>query len=267
MSDLRFSIILPVHVWNEYRQTTLVRAIKSIENQTFDHTKFELIIVNDGSSKEFKVESKPWIIVINKQHQERVIAYNAGLSLARGEIICLLDSDDEYEPNYLECVDWMFKTYPDYSMFNFGCRYIDLQGKPTGQRTAFKPKELEVGHEVFGRGNIVNGTFVFHRSVYDDLKAYPDDVIKDIDCREINYSQGIRDLHMWSPHDFAAAALMEFPELRPFIMVEKNGKICSKELGNPWGNDMYLFYKYTRKYHSKPLDEILYIVHTKIGVI
>ena len=34
-----------------------------------------------------------------------------------------------------------------------------------------------------------------------------------------------------------------------------------KELGNPWGNDFYLFYKYTRQYVSKPIDEYLYIVH------
>ena len=36
-----------------------------------------------------------------------------------------------------------------------------------------------------------------------------------------------------------------------------------KELGNPWGNDFYLFYKYTRKYHTLSFKEYLYIVHLK----
>ena len=120
-----------------------------------------------------------------------------------------------------------------------------------------------MGHKVFGGGNIVNGTFVFHRSVYDDLGGYPPHDIKDIDCSEINYG-GKRELHMTSPYDFSAYAQIEFPEIREYFMVNhiaEPHKII-KELGNPWGNDYYLFYKYTRKYHSKPMDENwLYVVH------
>jgi glycosyltransferase involved in cell wall biosynthesis len=210
----------------------------------------------------------PWVKIINKEHQERVAAYNAGLELCSGEIICFLDSDDEYDPNYLEKVDQMFRTYPDYKMFNFGCKYAHDNGSFTN-REPFKPKELEVGHEAFGGGKIVNGTFVFHREIYEKLGAFPPVVIKDIDCREINYSTGLRDLHLWSPYDFSAAAQMEMPEIRNFFFIDKAGhpKKVVRELGNPWGNDYYLFFKYTRKYKSKPIHgEFLYIVHTKIGV-
>jgi hypothetical protein len=61
---------------------------------------------------------------------------------------------------------------------------------------------------------------------------------------------------------------MEFPGMRKFFFVDHDNepdKII-KELGNPWGNDYYLFYKYTRKYHSMPIDEHLLIVHPKTGV-
>ncbi|HDY86859.1 MAG TPA: glycosyltransferase, partial [bacterium] len=180
-------------------------------------------------------------------------------------IIVLLDSDDEYMPDYLEKVDKMFQENPEYKLFNFGCffEHSDEGGKRL-KRGPFIPKEREIGHEVFGGGNIVNGTFAFHRSVYEDLGAYPSALIKDIDCSEINYGK-VRDLHMNTPYDFSAYAQLEYPEIRQFFMVDHEAepnKIV-KELGNPWGNDYYLFYKYTRKYHSKPVDENLYVVHIR----
>ena len=260
----RFSIILPVHVWNDYRQMSLARAIKSIENQTFKD--FELIVVNDGSTREFTVPK--WVRLINKNNEERIIAYNAGFKKAKGEIYCTLDSDDEYEPNYLERVDSFFRQYPTYKLFNFGATFIHADGNVT-KREVFQPAELEIGHEVFGGGNVVSGTFVWHRDVYKDLGAFPKKLIKNIDCSEINYSKGKRDLSMMTPYDFSAAAQMEFPEIRKYFMVDFEGepeKII-KELGNPWGQDYFLFYKYTRKYHSKPIDDAyLYIVHLKAGV-
>ena len=70
---------------------------------------------------------------------------------------------------------------------------------------------------------------------------------------------------MNTPYDFSAAAQIEFPELRQFFMVDHEAephKII-KELGNPWGQDYYLFFKYTRKYHSKAVRECLYIVNPK----
>ena len=110
----------------------------------------------------------------------------------------------------------------------------------------------------------MNGTFVFHRSIYEDLGAFPPHHIENIDCSSLNYG-GIRELWMTSPYDFSAAAQLEFPELQKYFMVDhvaEPHKII-KEFGNPWGQDHYLFYKYTRKYHSKPIDKYLYKVNLK----
>ena len=106
-------------------------------------------------------------------------------------------------------------------------------------------------------------SYVSIRSVYDKLGAFPPHRVQNIDCSELNYG-GPRVLWMTSPYDFSAHAQLEFPEIRQYFMVNhvaEPHKII-KELGNPWGNDYYLFYKYTRKYHSKPIDEKwLYIVY------
>ena len=265
----KFSIVTPTHCWNDYRKMSIARAIKSIENQTFKD--FEYIIVNDGSTVEFKVPK--WVKLINKQNEERVIAYNTGIKEAQGKIICLLDSDDEYEPEYLERVNGYYNEFKDFKLFNFGCRYVHKDGGENF-RGPFKPKRRKVGHEIFGGGNIVNGTFTFHRSVYDSLGAYPEQVIKDIDCTEINYpafrgqeKPYIRDLWMNTPYDFSAWFQLEFPEQRKFFMVNHEAEPSKiiKELGNPWGQDHALWYKYTRKYHSKPIDDTNLIVHWKQG--
>ncbi len=262
---MRISVITPVYIWNDYRRDGLKRAVKSVKNQTFKD--YEHIIVDDGSVEKMDWPKGPRIGLIHKQHGERVQAYAAGLAHSKGEIICFLDSDDEYEPNYLERVDYFFKKWPRYKLFNFGVKFVHKDG---GERLVgtFKPRKRKKGHVMFGGGTIINGAFVFHRKIYDKIGAFPPAVIKDIDCRPINYSKGPRDLFSWTPFDFSAMAQMEFPEIRKYFMVNhvnEPNKII-KELGNPWGQDYYLFYKYTRKYHSKPVDEHLLIVHPKGGI-
>lgn len=256
----KFSIITPVNVWTEERREQLYRAIESVKNQTFKD--YEYIIVNDGSPLEFEVPG--WVKTVDLPHGERVIALNAGFEAATGEWICLLDSDDEYAPEYLETAARAIEKNPKYKLFNFGCKYFHKDGQIT-TRDPFTPRKKKVGHEVFGGGTIVNGTYIFARSVYEDLGAYPPTVIEDIDCSEINYG-GVRNLYMHTPFDFSAAAQLEFPEIRQYFMVDhinEPSKIL-KELGNPWGQDYYLFYKLTRGYHSKPVKEYIYWVHPKI---
>ncbi len=262
MSKPKFSIITTAHVWHELRQKQLYRCFDSVQTQTFEDA--EHVIIDDGSPIDIKYRKNNIPIIWTKQDQmERVIALNNALSMASGEWIIFLDSDDEFMSYALQCMNQVIEANPDYKMFNFSNIYIHRKYR-THIRDAFKPKEKKVGHEVFGGGNIVNGTFLFHRSVYEDLGGYPDDVIKDVDCSEINYG-GVRNLHMVNPWDFSAAAQLEFPELRNFFLVDHEDepdKII-KELGNPWGQDFFLFYKYTRKYHSKPYDIPLLIVHNE----
>jgi glycosyltransferase involved in cell wall biosynthesis len=269
MGRPRFTVLTPVHVWNQYRIDGLKAAGESLEKQTFKD--FEWLVVNDGSTVEFTVPK--WARVINKEHAERVVAYNAGLKKAKGEIICFLDSDDEYEPDYLEKVDSYFRRWPSYKIFNFGARYINPDGSEA-VRNAFRLRKKRVGHVPFGGGKIVNGTFVFHRDVYEDLGAFPPTNIYSIDCSSLNYGTSygappIRDLFMGTPFDFSAMAQLEFPEIQKYFFVNHvdEPKKVIKELGNPWGNDYYLFYKYTRKYHSKWIDDHNYIVHSKVGVM
>lgn len=261
---MKYSIITPVYVGDENRLNGLYRSIESVKRQTIKD--YEHVIINDGSTLDAKIPKS--IKLINQPHLERIVAYYNGMKKAEGEWFVLLDSDDELVSYYLEACDAMMQKFPDAKMFNFGSIHITGDYKAQS-RDAFKPAKLDVGHEVFGGGRIVNGTFIFHRSVYEDLGGYPEPVIKDIDCSEINYPNNegnmVRDLGMSSPYDFAAYYQLKYPEIRPFFTHETEKEKSIQELGNPWGNDMILFFQYTRKYHSEPIDAHLYIVHPSKG--
>lgn len=266
MGRIRFSIITPIHISSEEeeRRVRLFKlCIESVKNLNYDKSRIEHIIVNDGSVIPFDVPSYPWIRIINQEHYQKITAYQNGFNNAKGEIITMLDSDDEYDPDYLVEVDRMYKKYPSYHVFNFGCKYIH-KDESISLRGPFRPKKKKVGHEVFGGGNIVNGTYVFDRTVYSDIGAFPPHCIENVDCSSINYG-GVRNLYMSSPFDFSAYAQITFPEIQQFFLINKEeepNKVI-REIGNPFGQDYFLFYKITRKYHSKPVEKYLYLVHPR----
>jgi len=237
--DTFFSVMLPVYYGPRDpnpRFKNLHRAINSILNQTYQA--FELILVDDGCEpayeKTFPKHSKIKVVRL-EQNSGRLIARNKGFENANGKWFCMLDSDDEYASVYLECLNEAIKFYPDYKVFNFGS-IIYHRDYNLGIRPTFKPKVLEVGHEPFASGKIGLGSYAFAREVWEDVGGLPE--------------KGL-----W---DFAEHAKKQFPELRTFFP-------GGKELGNPWGDDYYMFYKITRKYHSMPLETCLYIQHQKEG--
>ncbi|MDZ4210054.1 MAG: glycosyltransferase [Candidatus Curtissbacteria bacterium] len=271
-----FSILTPVYVHNQDRLAQLVRCIDSVKNQTYSvagsqEGLFEHIVVDDGSPvpinnlEDIQKACPHLVYQKNDAHLERLNAYHDAFQKITKDWIVFLDSDDMLSPYALSLYAKVIEENPDHKMFNFGCIYVHKDGRIT-HRGPFAPAKLEVGHEVFGKGQIVNGTFIFHRSVYEELGGFPHGVItpEDQDEMEKIYKrQG--ELSSCSPWDFSCYAQLEFIELRQFCMVsvdEQETKII-QEMGNPWGNDFYLFFKYTRKFHSLPLNLYLYFVFPK----
>jgi glycosyltransferase involved in cell wall biosynthesis len=96
-----FSVIIPT-----FNRAKLVRrAIDSVLDQTIDD--FELIVVDDGSVDDTREAiarlTDPRIrFIALATNRGPAAARNAGIQAARGELIALLDSDDEYAPEFLE---------------------------------------------------------------------------------------------------------------------------------------------------------------------
>lgn len=97
----KISVIVPVYNKEKY----IERTIKSVLKQTY--SKFELILVNDGSTdtseqiiKKFSDDKR---IVYHFQNNGGVsVARNTGIGLATGEYITFLDADDRWDSTFLE---------------------------------------------------------------------------------------------------------------------------------------------------------------------
>ena len=95
------SIIIPIYNTEKY----LEECIESVLAQTF--TDFEIILVNDGSPgnadeicQKYKQKDSR-IKYISKKNDGVAIARNTGISIATGEIIYCIDSDDTIKETFL----------------------------------------------------------------------------------------------------------------------------------------------------------------------
>lgn len=276
----KYSLITPVNLWNQERVDKFLRCIESVK--AIDYKDFEWVVVDDGSSIEFLWDSllkgDYQLNLIHKKHGERVLAYNEAFKVAKGDWWLFLDSDDAIDSDIFNILDEVIKVNKRFKMFNFGSIHKWIDGSET-KREAFKPKMLHKGHEEFGGGNIVNGTFVFNKVVFEKCGGYLTDqvdeegYIRNIDCTILNYPSFtaqekpyIRDLYIGTPYDLSAAYQLKYPELQQLFMEKHpdHPEKLVKELGNPWGQDFALFYQFTRLFHCYPINEYLYIVNHKL---
>jgi glycosyltransferase involved in cell wall biosynthesis len=121
---------------NNYNYERYLRdAIDSALNQTYPNT--EVIVVDDGStdnSREIIANYENKIIPVYKENGGQASALNAGFAVSRGEIVCLLDSDDVWLPQKVEKVAEAFCSYPSAAVVYHRVQNIDeasiLNGKP-----------------------------------------------------------------------------------------------------------------------------------------
>lgn len=100
-----FSVIVPVY----NMEKLLARCLNSIVNQTF--IDWEIIAIDDGSTDnssrildEYR-DSDVRIKVIHKENAGIAAAYRDGLSCARGDYICFVDSDDYISKDMLSILN------------------------------------------------------------------------------------------------------------------------------------------------------------------
>ena len=98
----KISVIIPVNNMEEY----LPQCLDSVTNQTL--TEIEIICVDDGSDDnsleilKSYAEKDERIMILKQENLHSGVARNAGLSVAKGEYLSFLDSDDYFELNMLE---------------------------------------------------------------------------------------------------------------------------------------------------------------------
>ena len=100
MATPTVSVVIPF-----YRAHYLSDAIQSVRAQTFSD--YELVVVDDGSPDRKEVDrlglpEDARIRYLRQENRGPAAARNAALQAARGEFVAFLDSDDTWEPTYLQ---------------------------------------------------------------------------------------------------------------------------------------------------------------------
>jgi glycosyltransferase involved in cell wall biosynthesis len=93
------SVVIPT----QNRRELIRRAIDSARAQT--RPAGELIVVDDGSTDDtagFVADAYPDVRLLRQENRGVSAARNAGIRVAKGELIAFLDSDDEWLPRKLE---------------------------------------------------------------------------------------------------------------------------------------------------------------------
>lgn len=95
-----FSVIITT-----YNRPELIKiAVESVTRQK--HQDYEIVIVNDGSSKDYSsfektIQNQKNIAYFKKENEGRSIARNFGVAKSKGVWICFLDDDDAFLDNHL----------------------------------------------------------------------------------------------------------------------------------------------------------------------
>lgn len=120
----------------------LSKSVESVLSQTFPN--WELIAVDDGSSDDtlawLQAHAEPRLCIHTQTNQGVSAARNAGLRLARGEYIAFLDSDDTWEPDFLEKMLAALDTNPHAALAYCGWKNTGITG---GKGKLFIPPDYE----------------------------------------------------------------------------------------------------------------------------
>ena len=149
MKEGLVSIITPCYNGGKYISQT----IESVIAQTY--TNWEMIIVDDGSEdnsaeiiKSFNV---PQVKYVYQNNAGSAAARNNGIRRANGQYIALLDSDDIWLPNFLECqINYMKEKKAICVACSYG--YIDCDSrdilKPTKVKSVITVKDMRVKNQI-----------------------------------------------------------------------------------------------------------------------
>jgi glycosyltransferase involved in cell wall biosynthesis len=154
------SVIIPSYNVEKF----ISRTLKSVINQTYNN--LEIIVVDDGSKdntvaviKYYKnIDSR--IRLFTQSNQGVSVARNIGLDNARGEFIAFLDSDDFWDPQFIEVMVSLILSSSSEIAFS-GYRSV----------TEDKGKTAEIVPRI-NEGNVIDGEFTLLKLFNGELNIW-----------------------------------------------------------------------------------------------
>ena len=272
---MRFSILVSAH----NRAHTIPRCLDSLL-YTQGHDDIEVVLINDGSIDNTEDVVEPYlqrhkniIYLKNPVRMERVYSYGLALEKSTGDWLIHIGSDDILFPRFIEFFFYWVEKYPNSKLFNFGRGAINKHNlrATVAPGTTFEP------YKHFNSGMIAAGQFSWHKSISKDI-SFP--VVRS--CYDFADSSNIPTVRnpQWEgdPHKVASEKIAKEVEFKGhkiagYTLIFKTGEELTwpndfyskytRTLGNPWGEDFYMFWKLTRENVSTLLPIIGIVINVR----
>ncbi|MEK5040742.1 glycosyltransferase family 2 protein [Sporosarcina sp. FSL K6-3457] len=170
---IKISLLVSALINNYNYGRFIGEAIESVLNQTYQN--IELIIVDDGSTdnsgeiiSKYAEKFPDKIIAVFKENGGQASAFNSGFKLAKGEIICFLDSDDYwFETKVEKIVDAHNKAdIVEHGMLN------------TGEHCRWVPDKKQAAYQMFEKGRFLRfaetSALSFKKDILDNIFPIPE---------------------------------------------------------------------------------------------
>ena len=177
---MEISVIIPVYNVKEY----IRRCVDSVINQSFDADKYEIILVDDGSTDGSERICDNYdrdysnIITFHKKNGGLSDARNYGMKYARGKYFTFIDSDDAIGNNFLSILYNLIKKY-DVSISSVAALSVHNiseteLARVTGTNKERKLSKIEGIRSAFIRDGIGISAwaYLYDRELFNDI-GYP----------------------------------------------------------------------------------------------
>lgn len=174
------SVIIPVY--NDAAE--LAQVLSALNKQTFNRKKFEVLVVDNGSTDNTKeVVGQHRNVIYLTEHNYLNSPYssrNRGIERSRGELIVLLDSTCIPEKDWLETgLTCLHDTGSDLISSNV---LFDFQGKVTAGKL-FDSNNLQIENRIRSDGAVMTASLFIKRKVFDQVGKFPEGVRSGADLR------------------------------------------------------------------------------------
>ncbi len=234
-----FSIIIPIYNGEQ----TLENCLDSVASQSFKD--FELILINDGSTDASEELIQDWISLhleidiklIEQKNLGLGNARNAGIEMAQGKYIALLDCDDSWAINKLSEIHYLLESQPGlkfiyHPVLEFG---IQESSKRNAYQIEKKEDLLLLGNPIVPSSVIMESNLAKSHPFSENLKFHgAEDVLLWFEIMEAGQNPFILKKHLASYRNEGGMSTRLEEHLKKVIQVfnhlEAEGKISKSTL-------------------------------------
>ena len=166
-ANSKVSVIIPVYDRRDYVRI----AVNSCLNQEYDKDKLEIIVVKNFLDNDLeKWFSQNFILYIDSKKTSLVDKIIEGMDISTGEIICLLEDDDEFVSNKIEIINKYFDDNPDISCLHNNYLTIEEGNNQPNIYSYGHKKELEKVLRLNEKRKMLS--LIKHKDIYHNLSCW-----------------------------------------------------------------------------------------------